>query len=154
MVASEVLAFDWGTTIVGILDVDRNAYTPHRFAEGMIEGANRIAMSVGTIVSFNGNGRDLTEIAIILSLPSKQELSLRCQHDDMAEIISAIRWPPHLGTAPILGQSLYETYRHYFGAEFATPPAHIEDDYEVSNWRDCYMTAELWKQWKRGDLRA
>jgi len=152
MSTSEVLAFDWGETIVGILDIDHNVYTPYRYRKEMIEGAKRIAMSAGTIVSFNGNGRDLDEIAKILSLPSKQKLSLRCQHDDMAEIISMIRWPPDPGSAPIRGQSLYDTYRYYFAGEAITPPAHVLDSYEVNNWGDCYMPAELWKKWKRGDL--
>jgi hypothetical protein len=133
MSTNEVLAFDWGETIVGILDVDRNVYTPYWYGKGMIEGAQRIAMSAGTIVSFNGNGRNLDEIAKLLSLPSKQELSLRCQHDDMAGIISMIRWPPDPGSAPICGQSLYDTYRYYFAGEAITPPAHVLDSCEVNN---------------------
>jgi hypothetical protein len=136
MGTNEVLAFDWGTTIVGILDVERNVYTPHRFGEGMFEGAKRIATSVDTIVSFNGNGRDLIEIARILSIPSKLLLSLRCQHDDMADTISAIRWPPDPGTAPILDQSLNDPYRHYFAGPLPPPPAHVHDGYEVDNWAD------------------
>ena len=149
---NDVLAFDWGTTIIGILDVERNVYMPNRFAEGMLDGAKRIATSVGTIVSFNGNGCDLIEIAKIVSISSKEALSLRCQHDDMAEIISAIRWPPDPGTTPIRGQNLLDTYRHYFINQKPRPPAHIDDVYELDNWADCYMTTELWKKWKRGEI--
>jgi hypothetical protein len=151
LVTSEVLAFDWGTTIVGVLDIAHNVYTPYRSSKEMINGTKRIA-SAEIIVSFGGTYRDLTELSRMLSLTCEKELSIHGHHDDMSEIISEIRWPPDPGTARILGQSLCETYRHYFGAELAIPPAHIEDEYEVSNWRDCHMTAELWKKWRRGDL--
>jgi hypothetical protein len=148
-VSNEILAFDWGTTIVGILDVARNVYTSYR-GKDMIEGAKRIASSTGTIVSFGGNSRDLKELSEILSFPF--DTKFQGGHDDMSEIISMIRWPPDAGTAPILGQCLRDTYRHYFGDELPPQPAGIHDLYEVNNWRDCHMTAELWKKWKRQGL--
>lgn len=148
----EVLAFDWGTTVIGILDVNNNAYTAYRYGEDMIEGAKRIIATTGTIVSFNGTGRDLIEIAKMLGFSSVAEMNVAGYHDDMMNITSDIRWPPDPGTASILGPGLHDTYTHYFGDEPPMPPEGLEDDYLVSNWRDCHMTAELWRKWKRGEL--
>jgi hypothetical protein len=50
----------------------------------------------------------------LLGLPSVASLSLKNTHHGMMPIISAIRWPPDPETAPITGQNLVETYRHYF----------------------------------------
>lgn len=147
----DVLAFDWGTSIIGILDVNRNTYTPYRFKTGMLEGARRIATCRGTIVSFNGNGYDLIEIAKILGVP-KLKLTEGCRHDDMAEVVSRTRWPPEPGTSPIWGQNLEDTYQYYFPDDAPIAPAALTDGYIINNWRDCYMPAELWKKWKRNDL--
>ena len=149
---NEVLAFDWGTTVIGILDVNNNAYTAYLHGEQMVEGASRIILSQGTIVSFNGKGRDLIEIARMLDFPSVSEMNISAKHDDMMEITSYIRWPPVPGSASICGPGLRETFRHYFGAMNHLPPTHLQDDYIVDNWRDCCMTAELWKKWKSGEL--
>lgn len=150
---NEVLAFDWGTSIVGILDVNSGVYIPYRHNDGMIEGANRLVSSVGTIVSFNGNVKDLPELSKILGLASVQELVLCSEHNDMLEITSNIRWPPRRGEVGIFGPGLFETYTYYFSSEPAAPPSTLQDEYEVRNWRDCYMAAELWKKWKRGELK-
>lgn len=149
---NEVLVFDWGTTIVGILDINSDLYVPYRHSEKMREAANRIISSAGTIVSFNGNARDLVELSKMLGLESASHLSIRGTHDDMLEVTSNIRWPPNLGTGSILGPGLTATYRHYFGDGSPSQPSFLQDDYEVSNWHDCHMTAELWKKWKRGEL--
>jgi hypothetical protein len=148
----EVLAFDWGTTVIGILDVNGNAYTAYRYGKDMVEGANRIISSAGIIVSFNGNGRDLIEVAKMLGFSSVVEMNVSGEHNDMMKITSDIRWPPDPGSASILGPGLIETYRYYFGDKLPIPPVDLQDDYIISNWRDCYMTAELWKKWKRGEL--
>ena len=150
----EVLAFDWGTAIIGILDVTSGTYTPYRANKRMIEGAKRLTHCAGTIVSFNGNGRDLFEIATLLGARSVAELSLRGNHDDMAEIISRIRWPPSPGTAPIVGPCLSDTYAHYFGDVRPIVPSALSDEYEADNWIDCYRTAELWRKWKRDGLEG
>lgn len=148
----EVLAFDWGTTVIGVLDVSSNAYTAYRYGGDMVEGAKRITSTAGTIVSFNGKGRDLIEIAKILGFSSVAEMNVLGEHNDMMEITSNIRWPPDPGSASILGPGLIANYSYYFGDEPPIPPANMQDNYLISNWRDCYMTAELWKKWKRGEL--
>ena len=149
--SNEILAFDWGTTIVGVLDVNPNIYTAYRHKNAMRDGAKRILFSTGTIVSFSGDRRDLIELAKLLVLPSEQ-VAICGHHDDMADIVSRSRWPPDLGTSPIVGQNLADTYRYYFGDALVPPPSHIQDEYEADNWRDCHMTAELWKKWKREEL--
>lgn len=148
----EVIAFDWGTTAIGILDVIGNVYTAYCYGAGMAEGAKRIISSTGTIVSFNGNGRDLIEIAKLLGFSSLAEMNISGKHYDMMKITSDIRWPPDPGTASILGPGLLETYKYYFGDIPPIPPMDLQDDYLISNWYDCYMTAELWRKWKRGEL--
>ena len=152
MKMNEVLTFDWGTNIVGILDVKTQIYIPYRSGKEMIKGAERIISSVGTIVSFNGNSRDLPELSKILGLSSMNELKIQGEHNDMLEITSDIRWPPDQGTGSILGPGLEKTYKYYVEDEFIALPSHLKDEYEESNWRDCYMTAELWKKWKLGEL--
>jgi hypothetical protein len=149
---ADVLAFDWGTEIVGVLDVNADSYCAYRTRNARMEGAKRIVDCDGIIVSFNGRGRDLLELSKLLALPSDSNLILRGEHHDMMPIISAIRWPPDPGTAPITGPNLYDTYRHYFGDEILAPPPHLTDSYEISNWLDCQMTAALWLQWRRDEL--
>jgi hypothetical protein len=149
---SEVLAFDWGTGIIGVLDVNANRYRAYRTREERVEGAKRVVDCSGTIVSFNGCGTDLPELAKLLGLPSPAALTLKGIHRDMMPIISAIRWPPDPGTAPITGPNLKETYQHYFGKVLPTPPPHVTDEYEISNWLDCKMPADLWIRWQRGEL--
>jgi hypothetical protein len=150
---NEVLAFDWGTTIVGVLDVNPNVYRAYRSREERLEGARRIVDCASVIVSFNGTGRDLPELSKKLNLPSPAHLALKGEHHDMMPIISGIRWPPDPGTAPINGPNLTDTYGHYFGNAFPVPPPQVTDPYEISNWLDCKMTAELWNQWQRGELK-
>ena len=149
---AEVLAFDWGTEVIGVLDVNGNTYTAYRYGKDMVEGAKRIISTAGTIVSFSGNHRDLIEIAKILGFSSIAEMNVRGTHDDMQEITSDVRWPPDPGSSSILGPGLAANYRHYFGERPPIPPVNIQDGYLISNWRDCYMTAELWRKWKRGEL--
>jgi len=149
---SEVLAFDWGTTIVGVLDVNSDSYRAYRTRKERIEGARRVVNCAGHILSFNGRTRDLLELSKILELPSEAHLTLQGMHHDMMPIISAIRWPPEPDTAPITGPNLTETYQHYFGKVFPAPPPHVTDEYEISNWLDCKMTAALWIRWQQGEL--
>lgn len=158
MLKSEALAFDWGTSILGILDVNRDVYFPY-LGDERTKGAKRLVSHIGAIVSFNGARYDLAEISKVLGLPPDTELHISGEHNDMSRIISEIRWPPDPGTAPILGQSLDDTYRYYFGDGPRNPPRHLSDAYEgdqlnyvIGNWWDCYMTAELWKRWRRGEL--
>lgn len=151
---SDVLAFDWGTTIVGVPDVTTDVYRAYRSPKERLEGAKRIVDCPSIIVSFNGSGRDLPELATILGLPPPAHLSLKAVHHDMMPIISAIRWPPDPGTAPITGPNLADTYQHYFGTNFPAPPPQLTDSYEISNWRDCKMTAALWTRWQRGELMS
>ena len=85
MDAGEVLSFDWGTTVVGVLDVKTGLYTPYRGTH-RIDGAQRIVGCRGRVVSFNGNSCDLPQIATIIGLASAAELKLQGTHDDMWEI--------------------------------------------------------------------
>jgi hypothetical protein len=149
---SDVLAFDWGIDIVGVLDVNADSYRAYRTRSERIEGARRIVECAGIIISFNGDGCDLVELSKILGLSSRADLTLKGTHHDMMPIVSAIRWPPDPGTAPITGPNLLETYQHYFGAVFPVPSSHLTDQYEISNWYDCKMTAELWNRWQRAEL--
>jgi hypothetical protein len=59
---ADVLAFDWGTEIVGVLDINADIYRPYRTRGERIEGAKRILDCDGIIVSFNGRGRDIPEL--------------------------------------------------------------------------------------------
>jgi hypothetical protein len=147
--AGEVLSFDWGTTVVGVLDVNTDIYTPYRDTQ-RVEGAQRIVGCRGSIVSFNGNSRDLREIATILGLDSIAELNLQGTHDDVWEITCQILWP---GASLINGFGLAERYAHFFGKDAVFPPYPGLDDYLNNNWKDCYMTAQLWKKWKLGELQ-
>jgi hypothetical protein len=56
--------------------------------------------------------------------------------------------------AHITGPNLADTYQHYFGTKFPAPPPPLTDPYEISNWRDCKMTAALWTRWQRGELMS
>lgn len=70
---SEVLAFDCGINIIGILDLRKNEYTPYLYEEKMIRRANRIVSCTGTIVSFNGKIRDIMEIYKIPGFSSETD---------------------------------------------------------------------------------
>ncbi|MGN6085684.1 hypothetical protein [Trinickia sp.] len=147
---NEVLAFDWGTTIVGVLDVHTEIYTAYRGAAKMIEGAKRVLSAEGTIVSFNGTACDLPRLFDLLQLCETE--TIKSTHDDMLIITSNIRWPPDPGTDPINGPGLDATYAYYIGDEVPTVPRGVTDECEADNWHDCYMAAALWKKWKRGEL--
>jgi len=41
-----------------------------------------------------------------------------------------------------------------FGTKFPAPPPQLTDPYEISNWRDCRMTAALWTRWQRDELMS
>jgi hypothetical protein len=150
MYAGEVLSFDWGTTVVGVLDVKTGVYTPYRGTH-RIDGAQRIVGCRGRIVSFNGNSCDLPQIATIIGLASAAELKLQGTHDDMWEITGRILWP---GSGLINGFGLAERYAHFFGKDAVFPPHPTLDDYLNDNWKDCYMTAQLWKKWTVGELQV
>lgn len=140
----EVLAFDVGESIVGILDVNTGAYAPYR-GEDMIDGARRLIDCEGIIVSFNGTLSDLPSLARILGVEAGA-LELNGIHRDMREIASKDRWPPDPGTSPILGTSLVAAYEHYLDEDVPRPPTSVSDGYEEDNWRDCWMAGELWKK--------
>lgn len=145
------IAFDLGTTIVGILDVGSGHYSRYRTRCEQIEGTKRIISFSGNIVSFNADKFDFPRICEILEVESPQMLKLCGNHNDMMEITSRIRWPSKNGQGFIKGPGLKETYKHYFGSLCIAPPPDL-DEYEISNWEDCYMTAELWKKWFQGEL--
>jgi hypothetical protein len=67
-----------------------------------------------------------------------------CQYFYECTSCKAFLKPPDPGTVPITGPNLADTYQHYFGTKFPDPPLQMTDPYEISNWRDCKMTAALW----------
>jgi hypothetical protein len=144
-----VLSFDWGTAIIGVLDVNTGIYTPYR-GSNIIVGVLRIADCIGIIVSFNGNSYDLPKMADYVGMTGKWDI--RGSHDDMLDITSSILWP---GPTPIVGSGgLEERFRRFCGdAELPASPM-PDDPYFDDNWRNCFMAAELWRKWKRSELAA
>ena len=152
----EILAFDYGEDIVGMIDLDADIYARYRGAR-MVDGARRILACDGIVVSFNGAGYDLRKLAEPSGLSSSGVPPLRGVHHDMSSEASQDRWPPRPGTAPIVGCSLRDHYRHYCGPTPPEPPGFLDDAYERSNWRDCHMAAELRRKIVAGrapELRA
>lgn len=129
----EVLAFDVGDDIVGVLDVNTGGYTPYR-GDRIAEGAQRIIDCRGVIVSYNGDLYDLPKLAEFLGT----DIEYRGTHYDMLTITLNDRRDV---------DPLRETYEHYFDDEDAIPrpPPSVKDDYEKDNWEDCWLAAELWK---------
>ena len=147
---NEVLSFDWGTAIIGVLDVDTELYTPYS-GRRIVEGVQRVTECDGIVVSFNGNLYDLPKMAESLGLADTGGLRLYGRHDDMLEITSTILWP---GNKPIIGGgSLEKRFRLFCGDEKLPASPFPDDPYIESNWRDCYMPAQLWRKWKRNELR-
>ena len=128
----EILAFDYGEDIVGMVDLNTDAYTRYR-GECMVEGAKRILASDGIIVSFNGSGYDLPRLAELSGFSASYTPALRGIHHDMQIEASRDRWPPLPGTAPIVGSGLRDHYRHYCGHSPPEPPGWLKDEYERSN---------------------
>ena len=94
-----VLAFDTGIAIVGILDVNTGAYTAYR-DPAWTAGATRLLECDGVIVSFNGNRYDLYDLARIIGAPSPDDLNLRGIHCDMRRLHPNIAGPLALGPSP------------------------------------------------------
>ena len=141
----EILAFDYGEDIVGVIDLNTDVYVLYR-GKCMVEGAQRILACEGIIVSFNGTSYDLPKLAKVAGLSASDTPSLRGAHHDMRIEASRDRWLPRPGTAPIVGSSLRDHYRHYCGPSSVEAPDFLDDEYERSNWLDCYMAAELWRK--------
>lgn len=139
---NEILAFDVGTGIVGILDVQTGSYAAYR-GQDMLLGARRVFDCEGIIISFNGNRYDLPKLAKRFDDGSSVS-EPRGKHIDMCEEASRDRWPPEPDTKPILGTNLIRHYMHYFGDALPEPPDSLKDTYEQDNWRDCRMAADLW----------
>ena len=143
---TELLAFDVGIDIVGILDLRTDAYVCFRGTRKP-HGARRILDCDGVVVSFNGNRYDLRKLAKIVGVADADALLLKGTHCDMRILACRDRWPQRDGEDnQILGPDLRNHYRHYCGRPPLDPPRHIDDDYERSNWQDCHMAAELWKR--------
>ena len=140
----KILAFDYGEDIVGMIDLHTDIYARYRGAR-MVDGARRIFACEGIVVSFNGAGYDLRKLAALAGLSASGVPPLQGVHYDMRIEASRDRWPPRPGTAPIVGCSLRDHYRHYCGPTPPQPPGFLDDAYERSNWLDCHMAAELWR---------
>ena len=141
----EMLAFDYGEDIVGVIDLNTDAYTRYR-GECMIEGAKRILACDGIIVSFNGTGYDLPKLAKLAGLSASDTPSLRGIHHDMQIEASRDRWPPATRNCSYRRPGLRDHYRHYCGLSPAEPPGWLDCEHERNNWLDCYMIAELWRK--------
>jgi len=141
----EIMAFDIGDDIVGIIDLKTDAYTRYR-GECMVEGAKRILSCDGVIISFNGTRYDLPMLVRLAGPSASDTLALRGIHHDMQIEASRDRWPPPHGTAPIVGPCLRDHYQHYYGNAPPDPPKCLKDEYERNNWLDCYMASELWRK--------
>ena len=143
---TEVLAFDVGQDIVGIIDLRTDAYERYRGAR-MPEGARRILDCDGIVISFNGIVCDLPKLAMILGIADADALPLKGAHCDMRVHACRDRWPPRDNEdVGILGPDLRDHYRHYFRRPPPDPPGHLDDDYERNNWRDCHMAGALWRR--------
>lgn len=141
----EILAFDYGQSIVGMIDLRTDLYIRYK-GRRMVDGARRILDCEGIVISFNGTRYDLPRLAELVGVADSDNPPLRGEHVDMQIEASRDRWPPDPGTSPIAGENLEKTYRHYFGESLPDPPDYLDDDYERNNWDDCYMTAMLWRK--------
>ena len=141
----EILAFDYGEDIVGMIDLNTDTYTRYR-GECMVEGAKRILPGDDIIVSFNGTGYDLPRLANLAGISASDTLALRSIHHCMQVEASRDRLPPLPGTAPIMDSGLRDHYRHYYGHLPPEPPGRLTEEYERSNWLDCYMATETWRK--------
>lgn len=142
----EILVFDVGENIVGMIDLNTDTYSHYR-GPRMVDGARRILDCQGIVISFNGStGFDRQTLATLVGIANPAALSFRGTHYDMQDEASRDRWPPEPGTDPILGQNLQETYWNYFRDSPPDPPDYLDDDYERDNWSDCYMAAALWRR--------
>ena len=139
---NEILAFDVGQGMVGVLDVQTGSYSAYR-GQDMLLGARRVFDCEGIIISFNGNRYDLPKLAERLN-GRNSILEPKGKHIDMREEASRHRWPPEPGKKPIVGTNLISHYEHYFSEPLPEPPGSLKDEYEQDNWRDCRMAADLW----------
>ena len=140
----EIMAFDWGESIVGVLDVSTGTYLPYR-GDRMADGARRVFDCEGIIVSFNGNEFDLRKLKELLR-DDNASAEIKGTHFDMLVEASRDQWPPKAGTSPIRGTNLRSYYWIYFGETLPEPPEGIMDEYERNNWLDCRMAADLWRK--------
>ena len=67
-------------------------------------------------------------------------------HCDMQVEASCDHWRPVPGTAPIVDAGSRDHYQYYCGCSPPEPPGWLKDEYERSNWLDCYLAAELWRK--------
>jgi hypothetical protein len=144
------LAIDVGDTIIGIYCLEAGAYTAYRpppFAQDdseILRAIARIQAADEAVFFLGTNFNDLRELGRFARLKDRQELPLKADAVvDMARICS-----------PRLWQTLFACYEYHFGPwirPVLVPP--IEDDYVYRNYRDCSMTAQLWRKWKAGKLR-
>ena len=129
----EVIAFDYGVDIVGVLDVNTGDYTPYR-GDRMVEGIRRVINCEGAIVSYNGDHYDLPKMAKHLD----EDIEYVGTHYDMLTITFHDRRDVGL---------LRKTYEYYFvDGRIPQPPPSVTDHYEEDNWQDCWLAAALWKK--------
>lgn len=143
-----ILVIDTGTDIVGIYRVvgatyARANYRAYRGYKAMVRAVQRV-QSADEVVTYNGNNRDLIDLAA-LATRAGMSFSLRGKHSDMREVC----WPR------IWGSSLRNTYARLLGSLHPGFPAPYEGDpYEGDNELDIYETYMLWKAWRAGQLEV
>ena len=90
---TELLAFDVGVDIVGILDLRTDAYVSFRGTRKP-DGARRILDCDGVVISFNGIRYNLPELAKITGVADDDAPPPKGTHCDMRIHACRDRWPP------------------------------------------------------------
>ncbi len=135
---TDILVVDTGESIVGIYTVGNHRYTPYQGTD-IARAIERIRRA-SVVVTYNGNNRDMLDLARFAGLPPGKELPLSGEHIDMREVCWSSR---------IWGKSLRDTYRLHF-----PQLPKCDDSYVRANWLDTYMTFRLWQLWRNGRLKV
>lgn len=134
---------DTGQDIIGIYSVEECEYLAYRGSR--IADALERVRSADEVITYNGEGRDLKDLARFAGIDG--DFPLKGEHFDMQVKV----W------APIFGSSLLRTYNMHFAdcpdCPFSDPNSEEIDDYEAANRCDVYMTFKLWELWKEDRLR-
>ena len=138
----EILVFDVGENIIGMIDLNTDTYSHYR-GPRMVR-SQRILDCQGIVISFNGStgtGRPWQRLLGLPTRPLYLSAPLRYAGRGIPRSLAS-------GTRDRSdsGQNLQETYWNYFRDSPPDPPDYLDDDYERDNWSDCYMAAALWRR--------
>lgn len=129
------LIVDTGQNLVGIYSVVGRRYVAYRGAS--IPRAIRRVQTAEEVVTYNGKNHDLAKLAAFAGIEG--HLPLQGVHTDMRTVCWSDR---------IWGSDLETTYRKHC----PTCPD-FPDTHEGSNQRDVFMTFQLWRLWRRNELK-